>query len=346
MRRLGNEAGFTLVELLIAVALTGVLSLAMFDLFSNQEQAFSIQDQVGEMQQNVRVSMELISRDALMAGYKLPPAFSLVVYDNVPGGSLVDGGGATVGTNAKPGTDAVTFSYVYVDPSASPPTYSPPTYSIDTSASGWTMNAGNFNICVDSSKYITGGTVNPSFTYQVGDLAGVYGAGGFQFIQITSTAVLGGGCNAGYTQVNIGFSPAQSPIKLPGGINDICGGDCSNPQPTLAEIVTRTYYVDTNNRLMVSVPVAGGGYNPQPLAENIEDLQLHYFLTGGGESDAPVTVSDVREIRINVLGRTASQDPRLANMSEPAIEDGVAHGPDGYRRRLLTSRIKVRNLGL
>jgi len=335
MRRLAREAGFTLVELLIAVALTGVISLAVFQLFSNQERAFSIQDQVGEMQQNVRVTMEMITRDARMAGYKIPASFAMVVYNNVAGGNIVDGGGVTVGTNSKAGTDAVTFSYV--DGNS-------PTYAVNTP--GGSLTAANFTICVEDA-YISGNNVNASFPYQVGDVVGVYSTGGFQFIQITNTGVLGGpGCNAGFTRVRINFSPGQSPINLPGGIDDICNGNCNNPQPILAKMITRTYFVDNNNQLMVSQPVAGGGYNPQPLAENIEDLQLHYFLSGGGESNAPATISDVREVRTNVLGRTARQDDRMTSFSEPAIEDGVAHGPDGYRRRLLSSRIKVRNLGL
>lgn len=335
MRRPANERGFTLIELLIAVALTAVLSLAIFDLFINQERAFSIQDQVGDMQQNVRVSMELISRDARMAGYRIPSSFAMVVYDNVPAGNIVDGGGVTVGTNAKAGTDAVTFSYVDGDFE---------TYAVNPPGASLTSN--NFSICAEDT-YITGNNVTSSFPYQPGDVVGIYSVGGFMFIQITSTGVLGGGgCSAGYSLVKMNFTPGQSPINLPSGIDQICGGDCDHPYPVMAKMVARTYYVSANNELMASEPVAGGGYNPQPLAENIEDLQLHYFLTGGAESDAPATISDVREVRINVLGRTASPDPRLTNMSEPALEDGVAHGPDGYRRRLLTSRIKVRNLGL
>ena len=337
MRRLAGEAGFTLVELLIAVALTGVVSLAVFQLFSTQERAFSIQDQVGEMQQNVRVTMEMITRDARMAGYKISASFAIAVYNNVAGGNVVDGGGVTVGTNSKPATDAVTFSYV--DGNS-------PSYSVNTP--GGSMTAANFTICVEDA-YITGNNINASFPYQVGTVVGVYSTGGFQFIQITQTSTPGGpGCNAGYTKVKMNFSSGQSPINLPGGIDDVCNGNCNNPQPILAEMITRTYFVDNTNQLMVSQPVAGGGYNPQPLAENIEDLQLHYFLSGGGESDAPTTaqIANIQQIRVNVLGRTARQDDRVANFTQTAIEDGVAQGPDGYRRRLLTSRVKVRNLGL
>ena len=90
----------------------------------------------------------------------------------------------------------------------------------------------------------------------------------------------------------------------------------------------------------------GGG--AQPLVPNIEDLQFAYQLNDGSWSNAPAVPGNIRAVRINVLARTSQKDPQWAGLGiRPAIEDhAAATVKDGYRRRLLTSVVEVRNLGL
>ena len=71
----------------------------------------------------------------------------------------------------------------------------------------------------------------------------------------------------------------------------------------------------------------GGG---QPLAENIESLEFTYFDTNGNVTSNP---PDIRMVKVTVTAKTNMVDPQLK-------------GGDGYRRRTLSSNIKVRNLGL
>jgi type IV pilus assembly protein PilW len=70
----------------------------------------------------------------------------------------------------------------------------------------------------------------------------------------------------------------------------------------------------------------GGG---QPLADNIESLEFSYFDTNGNGTSNP---SDIRMVKVSVTARTNLLDPQLK-------------GGDGYRRRTLSSNIKVRNMG-
>ena len=72
----------------------------------------------------------------------------------------------------------------------------------------------------------------------------------------------------------------------------------------------------------------GGG--AQPLAENMESLQFNYFDANGNLTTNP---QDIRMIRVMVTVKT--------NLSDPEYKGG-----DGYRRRILSSYIKVRNIGL
>jgi len=70
--RPSGEAGFTLLELLIAMALSLVVLGAAFSAFTYQDKAYRNQGQVTEMQQNLRAAADLIAQDLRMAGYGVP----------------------------------------------------------------------------------------------------------------------------------------------------------------------------------------------------------------------------------------------------------------------------------
>jgi type IV pilus assembly protein PilW len=64
-----NKKGFTLVELLVAMAITGIVAGAIYTAFQSQQKSYLIQEQVAEMQQNLRAAMDIMVRDIRMAGY-------------------------------------------------------------------------------------------------------------------------------------------------------------------------------------------------------------------------------------------------------------------------------------
>lgn len=64
-----KQKGFTLVEMMIAFTLSAVLVLGLFQIFTSNKQAFTMQDGMARMQESGRVSMELLSRDMRSAGY-------------------------------------------------------------------------------------------------------------------------------------------------------------------------------------------------------------------------------------------------------------------------------------
>lgn len=67
-----QEAGFTLVELLIATAISGVMLGAMISFFLVQRQYLGAQEQVTEMLQNARAAMDAMVDDIRLAGYAAP----------------------------------------------------------------------------------------------------------------------------------------------------------------------------------------------------------------------------------------------------------------------------------
>lgn len=64
-----GPSGFSLVELMIAMAVGLVILGATYSLFTIQNKQLGNQDVITEMQQNARMAMEMISRELRMAGY-------------------------------------------------------------------------------------------------------------------------------------------------------------------------------------------------------------------------------------------------------------------------------------
>ncbi len=61
--------GFTIIELLIAILVGSIVMAGVMTAFLSQHKSYIVQDDVVEIQQNVRVSMDLIARDIRSAGY-------------------------------------------------------------------------------------------------------------------------------------------------------------------------------------------------------------------------------------------------------------------------------------
>ena len=64
-----NIKGVTLIELLMALAICGIVVAGIYRVFMAQSKAYIVQDQVVEVQQSVRSAMEVLSRDLRMAGF-------------------------------------------------------------------------------------------------------------------------------------------------------------------------------------------------------------------------------------------------------------------------------------
>lgn len=65
-----NEKGVTLIELLVGLVICGIIVAGVYRVFVAQTRAYTVQEQVVEVQQNIRGAMELMLRDIRMAGYK------------------------------------------------------------------------------------------------------------------------------------------------------------------------------------------------------------------------------------------------------------------------------------
>jgi type IV pilus assembly protein PilW len=92
-----NTKGLTLIELLIALVICGMVIAGIYRLFIAQSKAYTVQDQVVEVQQGIRSAMEILLRDLRMAG-----------FDSDDLGSKI-----SIANPVIPGDHSVTVSYEY-----------------------------------------------------------------------------------------------------------------------------------------------------------------------------------------------------------------------------------------
>jgi prepilin-type N-terminal cleavage/methylation domain-containing protein len=338
MRPRSNKAkGFTLLELLVALALGLIVLAATTQLFKSGMDATILVSQQSEMQQSVRSALNLIAKDVGMAGSGLPsggvslpngtasvPSFFAVdsnrawlanntypagtiagapvsnyMYGVIPGpNNGLEAGGPTTIQATGQGADAITA--IYVD------------YSFPLDQYTITFPAGNPN--GDAIDLVP--PANPPAGFpailsptgiQVGDLILLNNTKGPAIGEVTGISNAGG---------RITFADAD-PLQinqsgaLKGNIKYIVTG--SNTVARRVWAVTYFIEVPQNGqppRLMRQV----SGQNPAPVADNIIGLKVTYDLCDGTNGPSCANVSDpigssyspneVHKVNIQVMGQT------------------------------------------
>lgn len=82
IKHVRNNRGMTVMELIIALAITSVVVLAVMKAYITQHENYMIQDDIVDIQQNVRASIDEISRNIRMAGYDLPLGLDAITPSN------------------------------------------------------------------------------------------------------------------------------------------------------------------------------------------------------------------------------------------------------------------------
>jgi len=327
-----QRAGFTMVELLVAIVITALVLSMSYATFIVQQRSFTVQDQVAEIQLSSRIAFGILVDNIRTAGFGYPgdenPSINgyteaitdnendLLGTNNSDAVTLV-GGFRQVATLALPavvGQDAITITYL---PGATP----------------FDLSDNYKNITID----------------------------GLSFAVISNCAVdVNGDCQAGSPlTLDRGISkpfPANRPVFLMESktfsliVSD--GINCSAPANTVCmQVATST---DTNT-----------------LTTNIDDLQFAYAVDTNfdGQIDdwngskildpgdyltpAPALPlnSKILAVRANVLATTRPdyQDPNLEPSSKPyystgiVLENNTTPDIDRLRRRIWSMEIALRN---
>lgn len=268
---LKSRAGTTLIEIMIALMLMGVITTGILTLYTEQHRNYIVQEDVVNVQQNTRAAIEELSRNIRMAGHGLPVGLSgLEAYDTNPDTLVL----------LYLASDCETHLLTAMTQVTSPLSCATP---IDCFYDGQAVYIYNADSAL--GEWVTVSTVDTSAQqiYHVTDpLSRLYH---------TNSKVLA------LTRVKFFIDNTTDP-----------------DHPALM------------------VQLQGGA--PQVYAENINDLQFRYRLASGLMVDAPSLIENVREVLVNIQGRS--------------IEEGLGADSDstGYRYRSLSTSVFTRNIGI
>jgi len=312
-----NKEGFTLVELMVAMAITLVVMGAIFLTFKSQQDSYVIQDQITATQQNLRAAMYMLTRDIQMAGYYVN--FDTDTYtrdwDDLDGtnevirplifarNNVADGGG----DNIKDNTDVIVI--------------------VKASSEGRALVAGEdatAGIITLTSRDLGGSPDDDlNFTGQKYGILAKDDLSAAEFFEVDS--------------------PAGN-ITPPGGLTQ--NYDVGDWIFRADVIIYRVDEDATNPSLRRRNFGQDNGY--QVVAENIDNLQFRYLLSDGTWTHNPAGQEpNVRAVEISLLARTANTNRGYTDTNTYNIGDNQNPNPnDAYRRKLICSIVKTRNIGL
>lgn len=80
---------------------------------------------------------------------------------------------------------------------------------------------------------------------------------------------------------------------------------------------------------------------------DVEEIEFHYQLADDSWTLTPGVPADIRVVQVTLLGRTRTADPNYKNTTVYDTPSGAKWGPynDGFRRQMLTSIVKLWNMG-
>lgn len=329
---LGSDGGFTLIEVLIAMAVTLTIMGSVFGLLMSGQDTFEREHEVADMQMSARAGVQSIGRDLAMAGYRTPPASSVLWNDgggiqpdeitivyadpDVPlarplqcGTGGVGGGGGACGTLGQ-------SAALYLDVESLDPA---PPNAADAYDDGMVLMAVETEDCNGDGQ------------------VGLYPFYVTQDPVVTSAN--------GQPTLNVNHNPGSlgSDLNPPGGFNGQVREDCA----VVGQFHMVTYRVGppppTGNPVLERRDLTVGP-NWAPVADDIENLQVRY---GVGQNvnlvDTPTTVplddpaSWINRVSFTVTGRSESVDLRGAS-------PGVFAAQDTYIRKAFSSQVALRNV--
>ena len=315
-RRLRSGAGYTLVEVMAALVILAIAMIAVFATFTTQQQSFTAQSRVAEMQHNLRIAVDYMSRDLRMAGYGIPDNVAVPAGANQAGFASIR---TLVALDNSTGPDQIYILYRY-DMDANQPA------TVNTVAM---TGAGSVTVDNAAGFLSTGGELVVVADQATADV--------FQTTSVAGNVLTFGGIygTIGHTLYGVGPPPA-----------------------TVAKARFVRYYIDRSDpnhpTLMVDRNIPGQA--AQPVADDIEDLQLTYGVDTNGDgivdgavgswsSTPPANLTQIRQLRLMLMARAGFPD-RNWSETRPALGNHAAGAStDGYRRRISDVVIDLRNSG-
>jgi len=357
--KMNKEKGFTLIEILVATAILVIFIVGALGLYIKSHKISIDQQQLAQMQHDVRSAMFFIARDVRSAGVGLPIEFAGYFLEGVDNESQ--------GGDVRP--DRLKIMANLEDP-----------LNLKITDYGAGQGGGAANVPLED------------FSFEKYPYPDDYYIGKIVLI-LTNTqsgCPLGGEVrqvthvthNPSGTNERLNFSPGLAPgINPPGGLNpEGIDNNCFDGG-TVVFINVKEYWLDVTGHYPGLTPGQNGYIGNgeggilyltengvhYPLARNIENLQFQYngdwnddgILDGFTDWQPSWSVEDVakiRQVRIWILGKTERaftgvsgtppQGMPLLYQRPPIANSPGSQTVDRHRRFLLETTVNIRNLSL
>jgi prepilin-type N-terminal cleavage/methylation domain-containing protein len=358
-----RQDGFSLVELMVAMTVTLIVSGAIYGLLASGSNAFRREPEVADRQQNIRIAMDLISRDVFNAGAALPPFSQVFTRADLGGAGLCTGAlgvngcgdpgslGATAAAARAPGdggdtsTDSDVLELLSTDESCPALPVCGVPDPVGSAGRVWVRQPVPACISVPGIALLTNVVVQPADQLFAVQTVAPAGAG-------TSPCGTGTGDN-GSLELGAPLAPwgPAGAMALPVAGGDpnlfLYGGqviryriaaspDPQDQSPVLWRSATGLYNTSGVVQPEPGEPGFPGAGSPwQLVARGIEDLQVEYMGGDGLWHNLPPVAATndwnglVRQVRITLSARVTA-----ANLQGQTIAAGT--GPNAIRGELTT----------
>lgn len=335
LSRSRRRAGFTLVELMISVAVMGIVVMYLMQSFTTQHRTYVVMDQVTEAQQNSRAIADLLEREVRTAGFLVPEHAAVCGVDRTNGSDTLYVSDAealdpTNQTNANLGARIL----------------------LGLGGAGTQILNLNDVTLDGQSFYDTDGNGVPDsdFRCDTGTCTAAGRAAGGVIVVDAANPRRGTACGT------IQRIPGGNSVQV-NMVNALSAVPAGGNTPDLRAVPAHVYAVNANRELLRDNLV---------LASDVDDLQVAFFYdvdedrvidglaveypgSAGGLVYQPENWdgTTLREVRINFVVRTRDDDDRLSEGQFQVTENRVAGAApaDGFRRRVHTATVRLRNVG-
>jgi|GEM_PF-2765329 len=294
-----GQAGFSLIELMVALTLSLVVVGGSLATYKVQQNAFERQGAMGEVEQNIRFGLDMIVEDVRQAGYLTNLDINRVVLtpinDNAVGGDgMVDG------------QDAITVRYAVGDGTATLVTANPTVIQIAT-----------LDLDGDGVGDLDPAAVNPfdNTTWIPVILSNGYRDSQAETARVSGVVDLGGG------NYQVTLTKVTDDVGNDGALD---GTSYAGAILHLARLYEVDYYItDGAAAPNEAAPVQPqlvrreNGGTPDVIADGVTSLRLRYSISGSSTLDADLldevsadnlAAGAVTAVRVDMGGRATTPD--------------------------------------
>ena len=333
-----TQRGMTLVEILVALALSMILLAGVLEIMLTSKQAFRIQDGLSRLQENARFAVQFLSEELRMAGYS--GCSSALVPNNI-----VDLDGDGVADSAYDFTLDGLEGYEYTSlPIALTATEDLTPAEVTPDTDVVVIMYGSTNESLNLVGNLQADNANIQITQ-----TDMFIAGDILFISDCSTADIFSATNVSNGANRTTIAHANN-NNLDNKLSKAYGTDA-----TIMSLVKVAYYVGPNAAGIPSLHrkrMVGSGMQVEELVEGVESMQILYGedLNADGIPNRYVTAdmvgnfANVVSVRIGLLLRTIDEVDRQVDSDTYTVLDETVDPTDDRRlRRTFETTVMLRN---